>query len=186
MQLPNDCFNSNTIMRTFFLIFILLSFSACKTKTESTTHYSKKPIKTECPDKGECSILLLENKQLIIKTEEATGFLYPEVTNGNSLVIVFSYGMNSAEDTVDGNYSESIHFEIPRDFSELNKKNKELADVHLLYGKQCFCEDAGYYKVENGKLIIKKQDANIHLDLTFQVDGIDSKVQHIIETIELN
>lgn len=173
-------------MKAFFLIFILLTFSACKTKTESITHHPVKLMKTECPKEGECSILLLENKQLVLKTEEATGNIYPEVTNGSSLVVVFSYSENAPKGIVDGNYSETIHFEIPKEFSELNKKNYELADVQLLYGKQCFCEDAGYYKVTKGKLIANKKDANIYLNLTFQIDGINSKVYHIIETIELN
>src|SRR5690625_5506368 len=113
-------------MKAFFLIFILLTFSACKTKTESITHHPVKLMKTECPKEGECSILLLENKQLVLKTEETTGNIYPEVTNGSSLVVVFSYSENAPKGIVDGNYTETIHFEIPKEFSELNKKNYEL------------------------------------------------------------
>jgi len=174
-------------MKIHYLLFILIAFVSCKVKTESITSNTSKHnnlMKTECPVEGECSIQLLKNKQLLIKTEETTGNLYPKITAGNNLVIEFNYTKASPENIADGTYSETIHFEIPSDFTELKKKNNDLVAVNLLYGKHCFCEEAGYYAVSEGELIVQKQDTRIHLELTFKVDGIDSEIHHIVEVID--
>lgn len=173
-------------MKTSYLLLILISFVACKAKTDPVATKQFSPIKTECPKEGECTIELQKNKQLLLQTEKATGYLYPEITTGNNLVIVFNYNKNSSDNIADGNYSETIHFEIPSDFTELKKKNKDLADVQLLYGKHCFCEGAGYYAVSKGELIVNKQDSKVRIELTFRVEGINSEIYHIVETLDID
>src|SRR5690554_3387861 len=139
-------------MKIHYLLFLLITIVSCKTKTESISSKYNNLMKTECPEKGECSIQLLKNKQLLLQTEEATGNLYPEIIAGNNSIIIFNYTKVSPENVADGNYSETIQFEIPSDFTELKKVNNELADMKLLFGKHCFCEDAGYYAISEGEL----------------------------------
>lgn len=172
-------------MRLFSLFLILIAFSACKTKTEIAKQKQLKFIQTKCPEGGNCDAQIQQNKQLLIKTEEATGFLYPEIIEGNSLVIQFEYSKKGPANIADANYSETIYFEVPKDVVELNIKDKELADVNLLYGKHCFCEGAGYYSISNGELSVKKQDNKLSFELTFEAEGTQSVLQHIIETIEI-
>lgn len=173
-------------MKAFYYFFILIALGACKAKTEPTSQNLNKTMKTECPKDGDCTTELQESKLLLIKKEEATGYLYPEITEGNNLVILFNYNKKAPEGIADGNHSETIHFEIPKEFNNLNKKDEELADVKLLYGKHCFCEDAGYYKVLNGELSVIKQDSKISFELSFKLDDIDSEIHHIKETVALN
>lgn len=172
-------------MRLFSLFFILIAFSACKTKTEITKQNQIKSMQTECPEEGNCKTEVLQNKQLLIKTEEATGSLYPEVTDGNNLVVQFEYHKKGPKNVADASYTETITFEIPKDIDLLNIKDKKLADVNLLYGKHCFCQDAGYYLISKGELSIQKQDGEISFELLFEVDKTDSILQHIIETVEI-
>lgn len=177
---------TNMRIRYFPFVFLaFLAFLACKVKNESNIAKHQDLIKTICPEGGECSIQLQKDKKLLLLTEEATGQLYPEVTIGNNLVVVFTYTHKTTERVADGNYSETIHFEIPRDFTELKKKNSALTDVHLLFGKHCFCEDAGYYAISNGELLANKLDSKIRFELTFETPGIDSKIYRLIETIDL-
>lgn len=143
-------------------------------------------MKTEYSKDGYYTTELQENKQLSIKKEEATGYLYPDITEGNNLVILFNYNKKAPEGIADGNHSETIHFEIPKEFNSLHKKDKELTDVKLLYGKHCFCEDAGYYKVLNGELSVIKQNSKISFELSFELDGIESEIYHIKESVILN
>lgn len=172
-------------MKVFHYFFILIIFGACKAKTDTTTYSPSKIMQTECPKEGSYTTELQENKKLSIKIEEATGYLYPEVTEGDNLVILFNYNKEAPEGIADGNHSETIHFEIPRDFVELKKKDNELSDVNLLFGKHCFCEDAGYYKVSNGELSVIKHPSKISFELFFKVEGIDSEIYHIKETVDL-
>lgn len=143
-------------------------------------------MKTEYSKDGYYTTELQENKQLSIKKEEATGYLYPDITEGNNLVILFNYNKKAPEGVADGNHSETIHFEIPKEFNSLHKKDEELTDVKLLYGKHCFCEDAGYYKVLNGELSVIKQNSKISFELSFELDGIESEIYHIKESVILN
>lgn len=172
-------------MKAFYYLFFLIALGACKAKTKSSSQNPTPTMKSEGTKDGSCTAELQGSKQLLIKTEEATGYLYPIVTDGDNLVIVYSYNKNAPEGIADGNHSETIHFEIPKTSNSLNKKDLELADVKLLYGKHCFCEDAGYYEVLNGELSVIKQDSKISFELSFKIDGVDSEIQHISETVIL-
>lgn len=172
-------------MKALCYFIILITLGACKAKTEPTSQNSNKAMQTECPKEGSCTTELQENKRLSIKTEEATGYLYPEVSEGDNLLIIYSYTKKAPEGIADGNHSETIHFEISRDFMELIKKDEELSEVKLMYGKHCFCEDAGYYEVLNGELSVIKQDSKISFELSFKVDGIDAEIYHIKGSVVL-
>lgn len=142
-------------------------------------------MQTECPEGGVCEAQLQQNKQLLIKTEEATGFLYPAIIKGSNLVIQFEYSKKGPENIADANYSETIFFEIPKDVVQLNKKDKELTEVNLLYGKHCFCEGAGYYAISKGELFIEKQANKLSFELKFEVEGTGQILHHITETVEV-
>lgn len=172
-------------MRLFYLLFILIAFNGCKTKSESIKQNQHKLTKTACPEDGACKAEVQQNKQLLVKTEEATGLLYPKLDHGENLVIQFEYNKKVVGNVADVNYSETIHFEVPKDFIQLNKKNKELTELNLLYGKHCFCEGAGYYRVSEGELSVKKQDNKLSFELQFEVEGNKQVIKHIIETLEI-
>lgn len=172
-------------MKLLSLFFMLIAFSACKSKTEITKQSQVKFTHTICPEEGNCETQIQQDKQLSIKIEEATGFLYPEISEGNNMVIQFEYSKKGPENIRDANYSETIIFEVPKDLVTLNIKDKELADVNLLYGKHCFCEGAGYYSILNGKLSVEKQDKKLNFELVFEIDNTEPMIHHIIETIEI-
>ena len=129
-------------MKAIFLLIPLLLMNACKSTTETVPENSSDPVEMEevnsCPTKGNCKITLHKNKDLIVK-QDGIGANYPELAEGTHMVIEYNYSEKAPEDIADGDYAETIHFEIPTSFTSLTKENTDLGDVKLLYGKHCFC-----------------------------------------------
>ncbi len=178
-------------MKALYFIMPLLIANACKTqdtKTISTNDTNMEVTENNhnsCPDGGTCTIEILEDKTLEIK-EDGIGALYPEIKNGDNIVVQYTYSKQGPDGTVDGNYSETIHFEIPSSATNLGKQGASLQDVKLLYGKQCYCKgEAGYYKVSDGKLSLEKNNRQITFDLQFQVGKTSQVVTHISENARI-
>lgn len=178
-------------MKTLFILLPLLIVNSCKTTT-NTNSVSETSSTTEkvqvnnnaCPADGVC-VAEIKKGKLVVK-EDGTGALYPEITTGDNMVVKYSFTQKGPEGTVDGDYSETIHFEVPANTTELDKRGASLQDVQLLYGKQCYCKgEAGFYKVENGALQVTKNKNEMHFELQFTVDKTSHKLSNISRTIQL-
>lgn len=173
-------------MKVFYLFFILLALNACKAKV-SPNENKLTSMQTDCPEDGYCETTLQNNKKLSIKVEESTGYLYPQIEEGENILIEFTYNKGEHDGAiVDASYSETIHFEISKDITELSLKNDDLKHVNLIYGKHCFCPDAGYYAVSIGELNITRKDSYLNLELYYEIEGTETKTQHIVETLKIN
>ncbi|WP_347373216.1 hypothetical protein [Aequorivita sp. Q41] len=177
-------------MKALFILVSLCMVNACKTQTDTvitTNNTNMEQIKnktTGCPEEGTCSVAAHKNQRLAIK-DDGTGALYPEMTTGNNIIVAFTYAVKGPEGTADGDYSETIHFEIPSDTQRLSKENAALADVNLLFGRHCFCRDGGYFPVTDGKLMVEKTDTLITFDLQFRTDKTSQTISHIRNTVTL-
>ena|SRR5690606_25441422 len=177
-------------MKAFYFLIPLLMVNACKTQTGTTissenTNMEQVENKTKgCPEEGTCNVVVHKDKKLVIK-EDGIGSTYPEITDGENLVVEFTYLKKGPEGTADGDYSETIHFEIPTATNNLSKENANLTDVNLLYGRHCFCRDGGYFPVTDGKLLIEKTDQAIMFDLKFKVNPDTQVISHITETVKI-
>ena len=178
-------------MKALYLLIPLFMANACKTQTgnvissENTTMEQMENKTTGCPEEGTCSVVIHKNKSLSIEKDEF-GALYPQLVDGTNTVVEYTYLKEGPEGTADGNYSETIHFEIPAATTTLTKENASLQDVKLLYGKHCFCRgEAGYYTISNGKLLVEKSTQGIKFDLKFKVEKTSQVVTHISEVVKL-
>lgn len=179
-------------MKLLIYMLPLLMIGACKTtQTDSVitnTNTMEETINKNsgCPDDGTCGIEVYKNKKLTI-LDDGTGSLYPEMIEGDAMVVEYTYFREGPEGTVDGNYSETIHFEIPQAATNLKKENAALADVNLYYGKHCFCKgEAGYYPVTDGKLLVDVSEEGLVFDLIFNVNKTSQVVRHISEMIKFD
>ncbi|RFN58742.1 hypothetical protein [Marixanthomonas ophiurae] len=179
-------------MKAFFLMLPLLMVNACN--TTKTTQVSSSENETElmennkeqCPENGVCTVEIQKNKQIILKKDEATAMFYPEINDGDNMLVIYTFSQKGPEGTVDGDYSETIHFEIPSNMNELDIKDASLQDVNLLYGKHCYCKgEAGFYKVEKGNLHVTKSNNELHFNLQFTVNKTSHKLSNISKTIQL-
>lgn len=179
-------------MKAVLFLIPLFMVNACKTQTGTVVSSEKNNTMeqvnkrdTGCPEAGTCSVTVHKKKNLVIK-EDGTGATYPEMADGDNIVISYTYLKKGPEGTVDGDYSETIHFEMPTGVNALNKENAALSDVKLLYGKHCYCKgEAGYYPLTDGKLTVKRSNETIAFDLKFNVGKTSQVISHISEIVKL-
>lgn len=181
-------------MKAFYFLLPLLMINACKTQTETvtTTTTEKKATmgqlnqrETGCPEAGTCSVKVHKNTNLVIK-EDGTGAVYPEMVAGDNMVVEYTYLKKGPEGTADGDYSETIHFEIPTAVDNLTKVNTSLSDTKLLYGKHCYCKgEAGYYPITQGELAVTKNNKTLSFNLNFEVGKTSQVVSNISEVVKL-
>lgn len=177
-------------MKALLFLIPLFVVNACKTQTgtvissENTSMEQVENKVTGCPEEGTCSVVVNKNKHLVIK-EDGTGAVYPEIVAGENMVVVYTYSKKGPEGTADGDYSETIHFEIPATTKSLSKENLSLSDVSLLYGRHCFCRDGGYFNITDGKLLVTNNNETLKFDLKFNTDKTTQVISHIVETVKL-
>lgn len=177
-------------MRAFYFLAALLIAGACKSPNQAVTISDRNLMEqinknqSVCPEDGVCSVVLHENSILMI-LEDGTGAIYPQIEPGDNLVVEYTYFREAPEGIADGNYTETIHFEIPSTISHLDKSNKELQEVKMLFGKHSFSPDAGYYSIESGKLLLEKTEENLVFDLQFSNENKSAQlISHITETLK--
>ena len=178
-------------MKAILFLMPLIILNACKPGQNDViigkTNKMEQTINklTGCPEDGTCSVEVYKNKKLTM-IDDGTGALYPELIEGDAVVVEYTYFKPGPEGTVDGNYSETIHFELPQGAANLKKENAALSDVKLVYGKHCFCRgEAGYYSINEGKLLVDKTEEGIAFDLTFNVGKTSQVVTRISEMVKL-
>ncbi|VXB43064.1 conserved exported hypothetical protein [Flavobacterium sp. 9AF] len=167
------------------LLVLLTSCSNLKKNNDSNQKESAMIAKNtflSCPNDGICQVEKLENKNIIIKQDDLNGIYYHTEDNNNFSIIKFTYTRNTEKEIQDNSYVEEIIFQIQNDAATLNLLDSELETVNMLFGKHCFCKgEAGYYKVANGRLDIKKENNQYHLKFDFQI----SATSHVVKTIDV-
>ncbi len=176
-------------MKAFYFLIPLFMVNACKTQTgtinssDKTTMENTNNMTTGCPKDGTCEVVLHQNKKLEI-IDNGNGRKYSQIVEGENLVIEYTYLRPGPEGTADGNYFESIQFEVPAITKNLVKENAALADIKLAFGKQAY-RNSEYYPVTNGKLSFQKTGNNIHFDLKFKIAQTSQVLSHISGTLKV-
>jgi len=167
-------------MKLLIYLFLALSLTNCKTRKDLAQNQQNKVLSfilENCPEDGICEIVIEENKELQVKTDEF-GMFYPEITNGDHYL--FNYTFSKDSEYADGNYKEIVLFQFPKNEISLLLQNKNLQKVNLLYGRLCYCKgESGYEKVSKGTLNIKRDNNKITLKLEFYTN-----LPQVIKTIE--
>ena len=172
----------------YFLIPLFLA-SACKTPTETVNTSEKNPMEllknstTGCPENGTCEVVVHRNKELKI-IDEGNGQKYSDIVEGENIVVEYTYLKPAPEGIADGNYFETIQFEVPAGTNNLVKENAALTDVKMIFGKHGF-RNASYYPVTEGKLTFQKINKDISFNLKFKIKETDQVVWFINETAKM-
>ena len=179
-------------MKALYFLIPILMVNGCKTQTQTGTVIASENTSMEqvenntvgCPEEGNCTVVVHKNKKLTVK-QDGIGSTYPEITDGENMVVEFTYLKKGPEGTADGDYSETIHFEIPATTTNLSKANASLSDVNLLFGRHCFCRDGGYFPITDGKLMVERTDRAIMFNLRFKTDKTTQVISQITETVKI-
>lgn len=123
-------------MKRLLLIVFSLILISCNSSSEVIkSSYTKQ--QTECPSDGVCSFKIEQNKSLKLVNDNTMN-LYPEILDGDNIVLTFEYKRNEIPDTADGHYIEQLILEVDPNKLELTLINKELENVKLLFARFCY------------------------------------------------
>ena len=174
-----------------YLIFSTLAFVfGCCGNKQNINHQQKNSDKTivlnniDCPTDGTCSLEILKNTSLVLKTDPIGAFYYETQPSNNTDVIIYKYTKTVDKTLQDAGHEEDILVEIPSTLREISLENNELQQAKVLYGRHCFCKgQAGYFKVENGKLSISKNASNYILNVDAIVTKVPQKIKSFSATL---
>jgi len=114
-----------------------------------------------------------------------TGDLYPEVIEGDKIVVKFHFKKKTAKDVMDGGYSEYVYLEFDPADKQIILKDKELQKVKMVFGRICYCKGSmGYFPVQQGDLFLFNRKGKLQLRTTFKVNKVPQIVNQIDEIIK--
>jgi len=177
-------------MKVAFGILLVL-FVSCKTKqSQAISNFQIEEsivLKTlNCPENGICTIELIPNKTIDFKTDEF-GIVYPLISDGEKIVLKYTYKKIQKEQIPDGHYSEVIYAEFDKNISEISLTDYELQNSKLHFGRFCFCKgDSGYFPVKKGSFVLTKiSNDSLNIHINFNLKRIPQIVSEINETVSL-
>ena len=123
-----------------YCVSVLMFFSCAAPKDQSKNQKASiPPPHINCPEGGDCSFEIMRNSVLNLNYSD-TGQLYPEVVEGDKIVVKFHYKKDPVKDVMDSGYSEYVYLEFEPDETQLILKDKELQKVKMIFGRICYCK----------------------------------------------
>lgn len=174
-------------MKKILLLSTAIILFSCKSSksTDDKINQDVNSLSSVCADEGDCAFVVHKASSLNI-LEDTTGQIYPLIEQGENIVIEFTYAIKGPEGTMDGDYSETIHFEITGREDKLNLSNEELSQIKLLFGKHCFCKgEAGYYTVDEGEILLENKNDSLYLNLSLVINKVSHKVNNITHRFKI-
>ncbi|MFV9551677.1 hypothetical protein [Algibacter sp. PT7-4] len=172
-------------MRYLLLFFLIISVVSCKAKAQPVLTTANKVENNLCPKTGACLYQMLKDKALYIKKDNF-GSVYPELINGNQLVLKFEYKKQNKSSLQDSSYREEVF--IALDKNNLEFKTSNLEDKTIYFARWCYCKgQTGYYKINKGELaIVKLSNKKFNLHLSFVVKEVPQVINEINFTFNID
>ncbi len=171
-------------MRLIAIILSFLFFASCGVQKDQKDEEKNliPPPHINCPEGGDCSFEVIKNASLDLKTD-GIGKLYPEITEGDKMVVKYHYEKDEIKDVMDAGLSEYLYLEFDPKARQIILKDKELQKVKMVYGRICRCSDMGYYRVKQGNLFLFNSNGNLQIRSSFKVNKIRQVISEIDENI---
>ena len=170
-------------MRVLLLLLILV-LSSCKAKKDNAESTQIPPPIVSCPEGGDCIFEVLQNSQLNLKRDDF-GKLYPEITDGDKMVLRYEFKKDPIPDAEDSSHSELLFLELSEDTELIALEDENLQQVKMTYGRICFCRDAmGYFPVKKGHLFLSRSEKSLMLKVDFKVDKVPQILKEIEESLD--
>lgn len=176
-------------MRKLLIIPFLTLITACncqKKVSDKTSEIKKDEVMTNstCPSDGKCTIEVIKNKSLEVKSDEFGSNYYNLTDNMNTSVVLYKYNRNVEEGLQDASYKEEIIFEINNSEKQLSFLDRDLQKTKMIFGRICFCRgQTGYYKVVSGKLFLENLKETIKFNLNFKITEVPQIINSLNYTV---
>lgn len=172
-------------MKYWISILIGFLFLNCSSTKNINTSNEILNLEKNCPDDGDCSIVIHKNKKLNVLTDITGSKYYQLLDNETTSVILFEYIKKVDESLQDANYKEEIIFEIPKKSNILNLQNEELQSTKMLFGRHCFCRgQTGYFSVSKGTLKINPSNKDLNINLNFNITEVPQTITTINKIVK--
>ena len=152
-----------------FLLFplALFAFSCSTSKTEGSKSNDMGNFKIEnrCPENVDCTFEILQNKSLVVNTDEFGKSYYQVEDNPETVVFKYQHKLRTDKDLVDAGYLEEVLFEMDKNYSDFSYSGKELQNTKLILHVMCFCRSGkvGSHKISEGSIVKKGKQLLISL-----------------------
>lgn len=170
-------------------LILIVFFMACKPSQNLHMVVNEAVLikSNNCPENSVCTIELIPNKTIAFKKDN-TGVLYPEITEGEKILLKYTFKKNPLPNIQDSNYSEIIYAELNETISEITLADEELQNIKLHFGRLCFCKgETGYFPIKKGTFKISKGERkSFNLDVDFIIKEVPQIITHLNESISLN
>ena len=178
------------LTKTLLISLLILAFGCKTSKNQDATSIENAKLDSiaTCPQDGECHFKVIVNASMEILKDDF-GMSYPQLNEGNKLILEFEYAKDEIPNTADSSYRELIYLEIEKDNLEIELRDSELDSVKILFGRLCYCKgETGYYQITNGHLTIKKtkNQNEYQLNLSFETTEVPQVITHINETFSVD
>lgn len=169
----------------YLYILICCFLLSCNARQKLLADERIEHLTTDCPENGVCAFEVLHNKSLKL-LKDGIGKLYPDISDGDNIILKFEYKRNEIPNTMDSSYRELIYVELDPNNLTLELENSQLKEVKLLFARLCFCRgQTGYYNVNKGKLSITKKGDNYQFNLDFEINEVPQIITSISQSFIL-
>ena len=169
------------------IISVLILFATfCTPKNAVLVTNSSESLVTNsnCPKDGNCTIEILKNKKLLVKTDDIGGIYFDIINDNEYFVIKYTYNRKVEKDLQDASYSEEIIFEVKNDAKNWRFINQNMQNTKLLFGRHCYCKgQAGYFKINAGTITSKSIKDKIQYTVDFKAEKVPQILTKISFTI---
>lgn len=147
------------------LVLVISTLFSCKSQKNivpsSNAGYI---IENPCPPEGNCTIEVIKDKSLLVKTDGSGHIYYQLKDTPGKTVIKYVYKKNTDPGLQDAGYSEEVIFETDEKLSGLSATGNDIQKTKMLFGVHCFCRGkAGFYKIQQGSMNYSNKKLNIEL-----------------------
>lgn len=164
--------------KTIFLSLLFFLMLSCNCKKNAAEENKNRigQILTTCPEEYECTLEILPNKAMNVKTD-GIGATYFELEDFNGRTVYhYVHKLRTDNKYQDAGYREEIIFELNSISSDLELTDASIQDTKMLFGVWCYCKGkAGNYNIIKGKF--SKKGKEISIDFPAVVD--DQKVTEL-------
>lgn len=172
-------------MRYLYILVGCSILLSCNAKQKLLIKKSEEHTIKYCPEDGVCTFEVLQNSSLKL-LKDGIGKLYPEISEGNKIILKYEYKRNEIPNSVDGDYSELIYIETDPNNLEINVKDSLFNKAKVLFARLCFCRgQTGYYRVNEGNLSITEKADIYQFNLEFKVDEVPQIITSIHHSFRL-
>ena len=164
-------------------LLLLIILTTCISNKE--LKYTEEAIESQlCPQDGNCSYEVLKNQRITYNYSNLSKF-YPSFSKGNKHVFKFEYKRNNSPNIQDSSYREEVFIEL--DTNNLEIETTVFKGQKIIFARWCYCKgQTGYYKIEKGKLSVKKIKKNTYqLKFTFKMDQVPQVITEINHVFSL-